>query len=358
MQIIQEYAERHGAKNIHVVAPHITINHLRKLREMGIKVDKSALALSPRLIKLQLNLRKDDFVLMNTIAIYDNYRDFIFAELEVGKLAHAYWFIHEDKAQIPGINRDFMGKRNVNRIRKLADKGKLTIAVPSKRTQEEYKEILDTKAIQAIPLLVDIPKEYLVKRPVSDYKELSFFISGTPSDGRKGQLIALAAFQDFMLRYYQKNPKDYRDFHLNFLSIGDDYISQQIQWIGQSVLGDRFSSFASMPRADALDLTAKNNVVICSSLNETFGLYVAEGMFMGNIVLRNNSAGMEEQLQEGKNGFFIDHHDVKQFADVLEKLLNKKKLSDEQLQKMGATSQKMIGEYAKNNYLEKIESLK
>ncbi|HJP96897.1 MAG TPA: glycosyltransferase [Candidatus Saccharimonadales bacterium] len=357
VQIIREYAAKYGAKNIHVVTPHITKNHLRSLREMGIKVDKAAVALSPRMIKMQLNLRKDDFVLMNTIAIYDNYRDFVLSELESGKLAHAYWFIHEDKAQIPGINRDFVQKRNINRIRKLADKQKLTIAVPSKRTQKEYHVILGTKRIQTIPLLVDVPKKFCGERKVSDYNKLRFFISGTPADGRKGQLIALSAFQDFLLRYYQKNPKNYRDFSLTLLAIGDDYISQQIKWIGDSTLGKHVDIHSPMPREDALAIMAKSNVVMCCSLNETFGLYVAEGMFMGCVVLRNDAAGVDEQLKEGVNGYAIDHTNIPAMAEVLEKILNKKITSDESLQDMGAASQQIIGEYGKNDYLEKIEAL-
>lgn len=357
MQIIREYAAKYGGQNIHVVAPHVSPHQLRALREAGVKVDKAAHALQYRLIKLQLNIKKDDFVLMNTLAVYDNYRDFVLHELERGNLERAYWFIHEDKAQIPGVNRDFVQNRNLARVRKLADKKKLTIVVPSKRTQDDYNEIIDTKEVRTLPLLVDVPDKYRAPRKVDDYRSLRFFISGTPSDGRKGQLIAIAAFADFMTRFYQKNPKKYRDFSLHLLAIGEDYISQQIRWIGGSLLGSHLKIYPSMPRDEALDLTAKCNVVMCCSLNETFGLYVAESMFMGHVVVRNNSAGVDEQLQEGVNGYLIDHTDVPQIADVLEKLLNKDKTTDQKLQRMGEASQKIISDFGKNDYLQKIESL-
>lgn len=357
MQIIREYAAKYGGQNIHVVAPHVSPHQLRALREAGVKVDKAAHALQYRLIKLQLNIKKDDFVLMNTLAIYDNYRDFVLHELERGHLDHAYWFIHEDKAQIPGVNRDFVQKHNLSRIRKLADKKELTIVVPSKRTQDDYNEIIETKEVRTLPLLVDVPNKYRAARTVSDYHDLRFFISGTPSDGRKGQLIAIAAFREFMTRFYEKQPKKYRDFSLHLLAIGDDYISQQIRWIGGSLLGSHLNIYPSMPRAGALELTSKCNAVMCCSLNETFGLYVAEAMFMGHVVVRNDSAGVDEQLQEGVNGYLIDHTDVPKIADVLEKLLNKDKTSDKDLQRMGEASQKIISEFGKNDYLQKIESL-
>lgn len=79
---------------------------------------------------------------------------------------------------------------------------------------------------------------------------------------------------------------------------------------------------------------------------------------MGHVILRNNSAGVDEQLQEGKNGYLIDHTDVPAFADVIEKVLSRKKTSDEQLQKMGETSQKIAKSFSENTYLQQIEKLK
>ena len=87
-----------------------------------------------------------------------------------------------------------------------------------------------------------------------------------------------------------------------------------------------------------LEITSECNAVICCSLNETFGLSVAEGMFMGHVVLRNNAAGVDEQLKENVNGYLIDHTDVAQFAGQIAKVLNKNTLSDSDLQKMGAAS--------------------
>ena len=76
---------------------------------------------------------------------------------------------------------------------------------------------------------------------------------------------------------------------------------------------------------------------------------------MGHIVLRNNSAGQDEQLQEGVNGYAIDHTDIKQFASVIECILNKESLSDAQLYKMGYNSQAIIKTYGSNTYLEQLE---
>jgi len=207
-------------------------------------------------------------------------------------------------------------------------------------------------SVLSVPLHVDIPDKFLAKRTVKDYGKLNFLLSGTPTDGRKGQLIALSAFQRFIDTYYNKDPSKYRDFSVHFVSIAEDYVSTQIKTIGNVVLGKKLHLYPSLPRDEALEITKKCNAVICCSLNETFALYVAEGMMMGHVVLRNGSAGVDEQLVDGKNGYYIDSDDINQFAEVLERLLNKKSSSNETLYKMGEKSHTIATEYSKSKYLE------
>lgn len=354
LQIIEEFAKKFGGKNIHLVAPVILDEHKERLRRLGVRIDKAAHSLSFRMIRLQLGLRPDDFVLINTIAIYDNYREFILLWLRLGRLKHAYWFIHEDKAQIPAINHTFQEKVTVGKVQALAKNKKLSILVPSERIKDEYNKLLGIQSARAIPLRVEIEDKYRKKRPAKDYAALDFLIVGTPSDGRKGQMIAVAAFSYFLEHYYTKSPKSYRDFRLHLVAMKDDYISQQIVWMGTSLLHKHLVHYQSMPRPKLMELTARCNAVICCSLNESFGLSVAEGMTMGHIVLRNNTAGVDEQLQEGKNGYAIDHTDAVKFAAVIEKVLNKETNSDEDLQKMGATSPAMVSRYNDLTYISEI----
>ena len=96
------------------------------------------------------------------------------------------------------------------------------------------------------------------------------------------------------------------------------------------------------------------NAVICSSFNETGPLYVVEGMRAGHIVLRND-VGMREQLDDGVNGFRIDSQDVRQFAGVLESVLNKTTMSDRRLQAMGRASQEIVGRLGLRSYVDALE---
>ncbi len=357
LQIVREYAKQHGGSQVLLIAPSIEKSELRELRQLGVKVDKAALGLGFRLIRLQLALKKDDFVLMNTAAIYDNYRDFILLWLKTGRLKHAFWFIHEDIAQLPFVHKEFLDDRNIKQTQQLMEQKKLTVLTPSKRTKQEYASLLGSENIRPINLHVEVDKKYTSERNEKDYESLDFLLSGTPADGRKGQLIAIPAFYSFIKDYYEKDPSSYRNFRLHLVGIGDDYISQQIKWVGNSLLAKHLVIYPMVSKSEALDISADCNAVICCSLNETFALYVAEGMLMGHVVLRNNSAGVDEQLNDGENGYFIDNTEINKFAKVIEKLLNKKTTPNEKLQKMGLTSQQMMQAFTKNSYLNQIEKI-
>jgi glycosyltransferase involved in cell wall biosynthesis len=355
LDIVQEYAEKYGAKRIRLVAPGITTEQARDLKKRGIKIDKAALGIGFRVIALQLGLHKNDFVLMNTAAIYDNYRNFMFHALESGKINHAHWFIHEDIEQLPVVAQELVLNTNLRaRIDKLINQEKLSVIVPSKRVQADYNEFFDTKLVKVVDLRVEVDDKYVLPHPVSDYDTIRFLLSGTAGDGRKGQLIAISAFYSFLKNFYEKAPEKYRRFQLHLVAIGDEYISQQIKTIGRSLLGDSLIIYPILPKNEALDISAKCNAVICCSLNETFGLYVAECMAMGHFVLRNDSAGIDEQLKEGVNGLRIDSNDVEEFAAALEKVLNKSTYSNEQLQQMGEASQEIARIFSTNSYLEQI----
>ncbi len=354
VQIIEEFADAFGPKNIRLVAPHISPNNLRRLRRRGIKVYNAPQALGLRLIKLQLGIRKNDFVLMNTIAIPENYRAYIYKRLLKNKLEKVLWFIHEDKAQLKVIGENFLSKQTLEQTHLLSESKKLRILVPSMQTKRDYDEILHTKLTEVIDLRVTVDEQFTAPRDESDYSRIDFFISGTPSDGRKGQMIAISALHEFIKTYYDKSPDKYRDFKLHLLSIDEDYISQQIRWIGSSLLGPHIKLYPHTTRDEALSITAQCNAVICCSLNETFALYVAEGMFMGHVVLRNDTAGVDEQLKEGINGYRISNDNIIDFSATLEKILNKHVTSEKDLQKMGRASQKIIKKYATNTYADKL----
>ena len=104
---------------------------------------------------------------------------------------------------------------------------------------------------------------------------------------------------------------------------------------------------------EVLELTYGCNVSICCALYEGFPLYVAEGMAMGHVLIRNDSGGREEQLEDGVNGYAISD-DVGEFAAVLERLLNRESTTDSDLWRMGDASRRRIEPYRHTSYLEQL----
>ena len=167
-------------------------------------------------------------------------------------------------------------------------------------------------------------------------------------------MIVLAAFHEFLKSYYEDRPDAYRPFTVTLVGMTDDFIGRQIQSIGSSILGERLQAMPVVSHEKALEITRKCNAVICCSFNEALPVYVLEGMSMGHIVLRNDAGGMEEQLKEKVNGFRIDGRDVKQFASVLEVVLNRQAVPDGRLQSMGRASQVMAAGLAIASYIDAL----
>lgn len=355
LQIIEEYVAKYGASRVRVFAPGASSSTLDRLRTMGLKVEKTVYGASFRFIRLQLRLRPDDFVFINTIAIYDSYRDFVLLWLKLKRLKHAYWFIHEDVAQIPVISPQFTEKQNIGAIKALIESKRLDLLFPSKMTRQSY---FNTFALEgrSVRLNISVPKTYRTTKSVSDFDVINILLSGTSSDGRKGQLLALSALQDYLADPSISNPSAYRGIHLHLVAVGEtDYISQQIRWIASSALKSYVTIHDTLPHQKALAIARDCNVTLCCSLNETFGIYVAEGMAMGHIILRNKTAGVDEQLIDGENGLLIDSSNIKDISRAFSVLTNKQ-TSATKLAQMSVRSQQIIKPYLHVNYRLQIEN--
>jgi glycosyltransferase involved in cell wall biosynthesis len=352
LDVIKDYAAQVDKKDISLVYPGGERSLLNQVFRLGIHTDKMVMGIGTRVIHAQLGIKKDDFVLLNTVALYPNYRDYILGLLEKGRLNKAVWFIHEDKPELR-----FDDKGLVRRVKRLIGLGLIDIVVPSKQTADDYNSFFDTDSVRVITLRVTVPVKYTEPRSTKDFDKLRFVISGTPSDGRKGQLIAISAFSKYINEYYAKNPDKYRDFELNLIAVGEkneDYISTQIRSIGDGLLGNKIHYYPKLSKLKAMEVTYRSNVTICCSLNETFALFVAEGMLMNHVILRNHTSGFEEQLRDGINGFSIDEGDLNDFASKIAQLLDKD-MSGATLKEMGSESQKIADKYLSSNYFHQLK---
>lgn len=351
LQLAKDLTRKFKPTDIHIVSPAIKRHLLNNILTSGFRVHRMATGLGNRVIQADLNINKNDFVLMNTVAVYDNYKRYIFWMLKSGKLNRLYWFIHEDSPKMR-----FRDKKEIKTIKEFIESGRLITFVPSKQTADDYNKFFETKTIKPVTLRVDIPSKYKIIKKPDDFNKIRFFISGIPLDGRKGQLLFIAALQLFNLKYRDKNPDNYRKYSLDLVAIGDDYISKQIITIGQSVLQDELNIHPVVPFEKALAIASKCNVTVCASLNETFALYVAEGMLMGHIVLRNYTSGWHEQVNDGINGYLFNGNDIEDLADKIEVLLNKK-TSAKNLAKMSLESQAIASKFSHADYYKQISDM-
>jgi glycosyltransferase involved in cell wall biosynthesis len=353
MDVVEEFATRPGS--VRLLSPFIAPEMRQRAHMCGVRVERAAGVMGPTLVGLQLALRKDDFVLMNTVGVLRNYQEFILESLRIGKLGHAYWYIHEDVDQLPAVAPFLLEPGFRSLIRRLVEEERLTLLVPSRKVKTQYNTLFSTDKTQLLPFKVVVNPRYTTVRPATDYASVRFLLAGRPTDGRKGHMIALAAFHEFLRTYYDRQPAAYRPFTVTFVGMTQDFIGQQIASIGLAVLGERLRTVPGVSHEKALDITRACNAVICCSLNEALPLYVIEGMSMGHIVLRNDAGGMEEQLAEGVNGFRIDSHDIRQIAGVLEVVLNRQATPDVRLQAMGNASQEMIAALRIASYVQSLE---
>ena len=350
VRALEELAQRFDPRQIHVVAPYIESPQLSRLDRLGIRISNRSVRAA--LVPLQLQLRLDDFVLMNTVAVETEYQDAVLGALRSGRLAHAWWFIHEDTGQLKRFSPRFLSPEFAHALGRFVEEGRLTILVPSKKLKADYDALLQTSNVQSMLLPFDVPTEYRKQRETSDYERIRFILSGAPGDGRKGHLLALAAFQHLLATRDTENTDEYREFDLTFVGIEDDYVSQQVVLIGNAVLGERLRLFPSVDHKRALELTREANVVICCSMSEACPLVVLEGMMMGHVVVRNECGGLEEQLQDGVNGFLIAGDDsIEAFAAVLEKVLSRSQTSEERLHEMGRASQDLSSPFSRRSYV-------
>jgi glycosyltransferase involved in cell wall biosynthesis len=85
--------------------------------------------------------------------------------------------------------------------------------------------------------------------------------------------------------------------------------------------------------------------------NESFGLYIAEAMSSGAIVLRTDVGGREETLKDGLNGFVLAGT-VEDLEAKLLLLLDRSRTSDLELQAMSQQSSAMAARFVEKGYPE------
>jgi glycosyltransferase involved in cell wall biosynthesis len=350
--VLEDLVARHGPASVRLVAQDVVPSLQGRLRQLGVAVEPQFTRLPEWLVRLQLALRRDTLVVLNTSAVYENYAATVLRLLARGQVDRVLWFVHEYP---DGLPRWFARFHETMRV--LVEQDRLVLLVPSTKAKRAYDALFETTKTAIVRLRVAVDPRYCAPRSAEFYSTLRFVLIGGARGGRKGHLQALAAFEALLARRGDAVADGYRDFGVRFIGLEDDdelADAVAIRRRGSEVLGARLEVFPPQTHERTVALASECNVVISCSATEVFSLAVAEGMAMGQVVLRNDTGGREEQLAEGVNGRLLADGDVLAFADVLDDLLSTRSTSDAALQAMGAASQAMIAEYARASYAEQF----
>ncbi len=341
MDLVKDFVAKYPNINVkfHTFNPTDSRN-IKLLNNMGIKPNV-------HLNKdIEINFTKGDVVVLNTVAHSASLKNSIYKSLDNNIVNKLVWFIHEDEPSL------IFNSAEKSRLIKLLADDKMKMFIAAKKTLLSYQEFFSNKNnILIQPYKLITPKKYHNILDKNDFDKIDFILPGTVGDGRKGQLPLLYAFIEFKKRYYDIHPTEYRDFSLVYIGISDDFLSRQILKHSKKGLGDRFIEYGRVSHDECLEIVRnKANMTICYSLRECLPLFVFEGMTAGHPILRNDSSGIDEQLIDGVNGYYLDSSDFNQIVLTIEKVLNKAKTSNVLLAKMSKASYDIGVQQEKNSY--------
>ncbi len=295
-----------------------------------------ALGLKPKVLAnpcLAPPLAQGDVVLLNTVGFHRDVLEEVLLATERGVVKALVWYIHEDDPE------RLFTPSETKRVRRLIQRGRLTMVVLARGAHERFRRHFGVDILRE-PYRFDLPAEHHLVRGPADFDELRFILPGSVGDGRKGQLVVLYALAAFYGKYYKDDPALYRDFNLTFVGLEESFLTQQIER-HRGIHGDRLRCVGKVDRAGSLRLIREANVTICYSLRECLPLFVFEGMLAGHPILRNECSGVDEQLEDGRNGFLVRGDDFWHLVERFEQILNRRKTSNEQLAAMSRRSHDM-----------------
>jgi glycosyltransferase involved in cell wall biosynthesis len=342
MDMVQQVAQSNPTLAIDFIT-FVPVHHqnVSALNRLGIK---------PKIImdrQVVPEFNNNDVVVLNTSAHSEGLKEELFSRLESGRLTKLVWYIHEDDPEL------VFRPDERHRMTKLLRAGKLKILIAAKKMLGNYIHSFGTDEgiIYQTYKIVTEPKFHRVLKS-NDFKDkLSFVLSGTVGDGRKGQLPVFYAFAAFYEEFFKKDPDSYREFELVFVGIIQDFLSRQLLKHKEAFTPDRFTTYGHVTKQENLAIVAKSNFTICYSIRECLPLFVFEGMISGHPLLRNDCSGVDEQLKDGENGYLVPGNDYRQLVETIERVLNKNTTSNEALAAMSQISYDMAKAQERNSYL-------
>jgi len=295
-------------------------------------------------IDTEITFTKNDIVVLNSAAHSFDLKQSIFSQLKNNSIRGLVWYIQEDWPDT------FFNDEERQLIHKLLSQGRIIIFNPAEKSLKNIRKFFnDQEHIKKQVYKVQIPSKYHRARQSSDFDKLTFIMIGKTGGGIKGHLPILYAFLNFKKIYYDNRPSLYRNFELRFIGLEEDFLSRQIIQHASS-LGESFRYYTPLSHRKTLDVISEANITICYSIRECLPIFVFEGMISGHPLLRKNVSGMEEQLEDGVNGYLLDANNFYNVLSTIERILNKKSTSNAKLLQMSKKSYNIARKFETISY--------
>ncbi len=252
--------------------------------------------------------------------------------------------IHEDRPSL------YLDSNRANKIGMLAKRGKWELISPSKGTARNFDKFIGHTETKNCHYPVS---QEVLPSPLDFSAKIRIQMLASTHDSRKNQkqamLILLAVYNKILL---SNCPERWRKLELVLVGVDKKTPYGKEVYELVDLIGSFVEIHEPMPFKEAKEISRTCNAVICVSEYETLPVFVAEGMAMGQIVLRNSCSGLEEQLLEGENGVLIDLRSLDATIGKILLLFDKEQTPDSKLIEMSKKSKAMVTPYIDLSYQE------
>jgi glycosyltransferase involved in cell wall biosynthesis len=243
-------------------------------------------------------------------------------------------YAHED---VPELFIDAKIQEQLTKLFK-EEPNRIRIASPSLGTNRKLAKFFGISQANVMPLIY--PLRQIQGEIAEIYEEpdlvetVKFCVIGSTFDDRKNHFKILEYFSSVLLAKHH----EMRDFEVTFIGVGTDARSRELSEKARKVLGGRYIEYQNIQQSEVLRILRGQDVLISVSVFETLPKNITEALVTGNILIRNATSGLEEQLRDQVNGFLVDENDVGAVTEVILKILDPSKLSPDQFAQMKRSS--------------------
>lgn len=301
------------------------------LSAQGIRVE--------RISNIESSLHPESTIILNGLAFSDHVFDNLVSNVNMFDEPPLI-LVHEDRPEM------YLDTKRAALLGNATDSGLLRLVTPSLGTQRNIQKYFQSSSIE----ISSYPIEKTERIEFNYSEKIRVHLTGSTGDTRKNQLQAIDIIHQVLL-IRSKNPTKYREIKLILIGINEEsQVGRQIIKNAR-ILGSNVEIYPILDFQACQEIVKTCNAVMCLSEYESLPLFVSQGMGLGQIVLRNNCSGLDEQLAPGKNGILLDYFDS--YTESIEKIINlldKSKTQDSKLISMSKHSHIMAKKQMDKDY--------